>query len=52
MIATPWQEIGGSEQEHKEERVDFTVSEGNFQGGGRRQGKRAILGDIEGSMSG
>ena len=43
---------GGSEQEHAVERVDSTVNEGRFQGGMRRQARRASLEQAEGSMSG
>ena len=31
--AAPWQEKGGSEREHREERVGSMVKEGRFQGG-------------------
>ena len=42
----------GSEQEHEEERVNFTVNEGRFQGGKGGQARRAFLGEVEESMSG
>ena len=42
----------GSEREHGEERVDFTVKEGRFQGGKGGHARRASLGEVEGSMSG
>ena len=42
----------GSEREHGEERVDFTVKKGGFQGGKRGQARRASLEQVEGSMSG
>ena len=49
--AAPWQERGGSEREHGEERVDSTVNEGRFQGGQGGQARRAYLEQVEGSMS-
>ena len=52
MRAALWQESERSEQEHEEERVDFTVKEGKFQGGKGGQARRASLGEVEGSMSG
>ena len=42
----------GSEWEHREERVAFTVKKGRFQGGKRGQARRASLQQVEGSMSG
>ena len=45
-------ERGGSEREHEEERVDFTMKEGRFQGGKGGQARRASLGEVEESMSG
>ena len=50
--AAPWQDRGGSERDHGEERVDSTVKEGRFQGGKRGQARRASLEEVEGSMSG
>ena len=47
----PWQERGGSEQEHGVGRVDSTMKEGRFQGGKGGQARRASLGEVEGSMS-
>ena len=44
------QEREGSEQEHGEEKVDFTVKEDRFQGREGGQAKRPSLGE-EGSMS-
>ena len=44
-------ERGRSEQEHKEERVDYTVK-GRFQGEEEEQARKAFLGEVEGSMSG
>ena len=41
-----------SEREHGEERVDFTVKEGRFQGEKSGQARRASLEKKEGSMSG
>ena len=41
----------GIEREHGEERVDFTVKEGRFQEGERRQARKVSLGKVEGSMS-
>ena len=43
---------GGSEREHREERVDSTVNEGRFQGEKGGQATRASLEQVEGSMSG
>ena len=43
---------GGSEREHREERVDSTVKESRFQVGKGRQATRASLEQVEGSMSG
>ena len=45
-------ERGGSEGEHGEERVDFTVNEGRFQEGEGGRARRASLREVEGSMSG
>ena len=48
--------MGGSQGEQephlgkREERVDFTVKEGRFQGGEGRQARRAFLGQVVGSM--
>ena len=42
----------GSEWEHGEERVDFTMKEGRFKGGEEAQERRASLGEVEGSISG
>ena len=50
--ATPWGERGRSEREHEEERVDYTVKEGRFQGEEEEQARKAFLGEVEGSMSG
>ena len=50
--AAPWQEKGGSEREHGEERVDSSVNKGRFQGGQGGQARRASLEQVEGSMSG
>ena len=44
-------ERGGSEQEHGEERVDYTVK-GRFKRGKEGQAKKASLGEVVGSMSG
>ena len=49
--AAPWQERGGPEQEHGEERVDSMVKKGRFQGGKGGQARRAFLKEVEGSMS-
>ena len=49
--AALWRERGGSEREHGEERVDFTVMEGRFQERKGGQARRASL-EVEGSMSG
>ena len=46
-----WREREGSERERRKERVDFTVKEGNFQGGKERQAKRISLGEVKRSMS-
>ena len=51
MRAAPWRVKGGSEQEHGEEKVDFTVKEGKFQQGKGGQARRASLEQVEGSMS-
>ena len=45
-------ERGGSEREHREERVDYTVKEGRFREGKGEQARRASLGDVEEGMSG
>ena len=42
----------GSERRHEEERVDYTVKEGRFEGGKGGQARRASLEQVEGSMSG
>ena len=43
--AAPWQERGGSEQEHEEERAKSTVKEGRFQGEKEGQARRASNGE-------
>ena len=43
---------GEGEREHGEEKVDFTVKEGRFQGAERGQVRRASLGEAKGSTSG
>ena len=48
----PWRERGGSEREHGEERVNYTVNEGRFQRGKGGQARRASLEEVEESMSG
>ena len=50
--AAPWRERGRSKREHGEERVDFTVNEGRFQGKKGGQARRAFLEQVEGSVSG
>ena len=45
-------ERGGSEREHREEKVDYTVKEGRFREGKGEQARRASLGDVEEGMSG
>ena len=45
-------ERGGSEREHGVEKVDSTVNKGRFQGGQGGQARRALLEEVEGSMSG
>ena len=47
-----WQERGGSEQKHEEEKVHSTVNKGRFQGGEEGQARRASLEEVEGSMCG
>ena len=42
----------GIRAEHAEERVDFTKKAGKFQGGEKRQAKRAFLGEVRKSISG
>ena len=42
---------GRSEREHGEERVN-SMKEDRFQGVEGRQARRALLGDVEGSMNG
>ena len=37
---------------HEEERVDFTVKEGRFQGGKGGQARRSSLGEVEGGIIG
>ena len=44
-------ETGGSDRDHREEKVDSTVKDGRFQGGEGGQARRASLGEVEGSMS-
>ena len=44
-------ERGRSEREYEKERVDSTVNEGRFQGGKGGQGKRASLGEVEGTWA-
>ena len=41
----------GSEGEHEEERVDFTVKKGRFQGRKKEQARRASPGEVEESMN-
>ena len=48
----PCRERGRSGRERGEERVDYTVKEGRFQGGDGWQARKATLGEVEGSMSG
>ena len=43
---------GGSEREHKEERVDSSVKESRFQGGKGGQARRVSLEEVEKSTSG
>ena len=50
--AAPWQERGGLEQEHGEERVGSMVNEGRLQRGKAGQARRTFLEEVEGSMSG
>ena len=50
--AAPWRVRGGSERDHGEERLDFTVKEGKFQGGKGGHAIRASIEEVEGSMSG
>ena len=49
--AAPWRVRGGSEREYGEERVDFTVEEGRFQGGEGGQATRVSPGEVEGNMN-
>ena len=51
-MAVSWRESGGSEREHEEERINFTVKEGRFQEGEVGHARSASLGEVEGSMSG
>ena len=41
----------GSERECGEEKVDYTIKEGRFQGGERRQAKKNSQEEVEGSIS-
>ena len=43
---------GGSKRDHEEEREVSTLMEGRLQGAEGRQARRALLGEVEGSMSG
>ena len=45
-------ERGRLEQEHGEERMDYTVKEGRFKGEMGGHARRASLGEVQGSMSG
>ena len=49
MRAAPWQERGGSEREHVEERVSSAVKKGGkgFEGGEEEQAKITSLGEGE-----
>ena len=42
----------GSKLEYEEEKMDFTIKEGGFQGREGGQAMRASLREVEGSMSG
>ena len=44
--------LGERERGHEEEREDFTVKEGRFQGGEGGQARRALLGEVERSIRG
>ena len=50
--AASWRERGGSEREHRVERMDSTVNEGTFQARKEGQVRRASLEQVEGSMNG